>query len=55
MANIRTKAFIIDFLESIDQPLTEKQIHDIVEGEKLLTELLQQQNEAINKMLSEEF
>jgi hypothetical protein len=51
MANIRTKAFIIDFLESIEQPLTEKQKYDIIEGEKLLKE----QKEAIEQMLKEEF
>jgi hypothetical protein len=50
-----SRKFIIDFLESIEQPLTENQIHDILEGSKYLDQLLQEQKIAIDEMLAEEF
>jgi hypothetical protein len=58
---LTSRKFIIDFLESIEQPLTENQIHDILEGSKYLDKLLQEQelklNQqiAIEQMLAEEF
>jgi hypothetical protein len=61
MKYLISKKFIIDFLESIEQPLTENQINDIVEGSKYLDKLLQEQelklNQqiAINEMLAETF
>lgn len=61
MKYLISKKFIIDFLESIEQPLTENQINDIVEGSKYLDKLLQEQelklNQqiAINQMLEETF
>jgi hypothetical protein len=61
MRYITSKKFIIDFLESIEQPLTESQIENILEGSKYLDKLLQEQelklNQqiAINQMLAEEF
>jgi hypothetical protein len=61
MRYITSKKFIIDFLESIEQPLNENQINDIMEGTKYLDKLLREQelkiNQqiAINQMLAEEF
>jgi hypothetical protein len=52
---LTSRKFIIDFLESIEQPLTENQIHDIMEGSKYLDQLLQEQKIAIDEMLAEEF
>jgi hypothetical protein len=52
---LTSRKFIIDFLESIEQPLTENQIHDILEGSKYLDQLLQEQKIAIDQMLAEEF
>jgi hypothetical protein len=61
MKYLTSKKFIIDFLESIEQPLNENQINDIMEGTKYLDKLLREQelkiNQqiAINQMLAEEF
>jgi hypothetical protein len=52
---LTSRKFIIDFLESIEQPLTESQIKDIMEGSKYLDKLLQEQKIAIDEMLAEEF
>ena len=52
---LTSRKFIIDFLESIEQPLTESQIKDIMEGSKYLDQLLQEQKIAIDEMLAEEF
>jgi hypothetical protein len=52
---LTSRKFIIDFLESIEQPLTESQIKDILEGSKYLDQLLQEQKIAIDQMLAEEF
>jgi hypothetical protein len=42
---IRSVDFIIEFLEFIEQPLTEKQIHEIKLGAHYLNELLEMQKE----------
>jgi hypothetical protein len=61
MKYLTSKKFIIDFLESIEQPLNENQINDIMEGTKYLDKLLREQelkiNQqiAINEMLAETF
>jgi hypothetical protein len=61
MKYLTSKKFIIDFLESIEQPLNENQINDIMEGTKYLDKLLREQelkiNQqiAINEMLAESF
>lgn len=61
MKYLISKKFIIDFLESIEQPLNDNQINDIMEGTKYLDKLLQEQelklNQqiAINQMLEETF
>jgi hypothetical protein len=61
MKYLTSKKFIIDFLESIEQPLTASQIENIMEGTKYLDKLLREQelkiNQqiAINQMLAEEF
>ena len=61
MKYLTSKKFIIDFLESIEQPLTASQIENILEGSKYLDKLLQEQelklNQqiAINEMLAETF
>lgn len=61
MRYLISKKFIIDFLESIEQPLNDNQINDIMEGTKYLDKLLQEQelklNQqiAINQMLEETF
>jgi hypothetical protein len=52
---LTSRKFIIDFLESIEQPLTESQIENILEGSKYLEQLLQEQKIAIEQMLAEEF
>ena len=54
---LRSKAFIIKFLETIEQPLPDEEVKKILEASKYLNELLQQQEqrEAINQMLSETF
>jgi hypothetical protein len=52
---LTSRKFIIDFLESIEQPLTESQIENILEGSKYLDKLLQEQKIAIDQMLAEEF
>jgi hypothetical protein len=52
---LTSRKFIIDFLESIEQPLTESQIENILEGSKYLDKLLQEQQIAINQMLEETF
>ncbi len=58
---LTSRKFIIDFLESIEQPLTENQIENILEGSKYLDKLLREQelklNQqiAIEQMLAEEF
>lgn len=43
--NITSREFIIEFLESIEQPLSEKQIQEILQGTKYLNELLENQKE----------
>lgn len=61
MKYLISKKFIIDFLENIEQPLSDNQINDIMEGTKYLDKLLQEQelklNQqiAINQMLEETF
>ena len=61
MKYLTSEKFIIDFLESIEQPLNENQINDIMEGTKYLDKLLREQelkiNQqiAINEMLAESF
>lgn len=42
---IKSREFIIEFLASIEQPLTEKQIKDILQGTQYLNELLKEQKE----------
>lgn len=42
---IKSVDFIIEFLEFIEQPLTEKQIHEIKLGAFYLNELLEMQKE----------
>lgn len=43
--NIQSREFIIEFLETIEQPLNEKQIQEILQGTKYLNELLENQKE----------
>lgn len=43
--NIQSREFIIEFLETIEQPLSEKQIQEILQGTKYLNELLENQKE----------
>jgi hypothetical protein len=45
----QSKKFIIDFLESIEQPLTKSQIENILEGSKYLDKLLQEQELKLNQ------
>lgn len=44
-----SKKFIIDFLASIEQPLNEKQINDILAGSKYLDKLLKEQELKLNQ------
>lgn len=44
-----SKKFIIDFLASIEQPLNDNQINDIMEGTKYLDKLLQEQELKLNQ------
>jgi arsenate reductase-like glutaredoxin family protein len=52
---LRSRQFIIDFLETIEQPLSEKEVQNILEGSKYLDELLRTQKEAIDAFLNETF
>lgn len=54
-SNIKSRSFIIEFLEMIDQPLSDYEVNKILMAEKYLDELLKEQQEAITQMLNEEF
>jgi hypothetical protein len=45
MEYIMSRKFIVDFLETIEQPLNENEIKKILEGSKYLNEYLELQKE----------